>query len=171
MPDSRIDWGQLVSEIATLGTAERDDDEADDEGAEGDEDSEAVPFPGFRPGFVPPSVTRARPGNYAQGVRGQSQGTVQTPSGPAHIQLPGRFPTVDEFKQTVEAIQKDVKRNSDGIRQLADVQRRDALRLAELVTRSERRLKRQMKRTQIISIAAAAVLPFVGRLIDQKLNP
>ena len=172
MPDSRIDWGQLVSEMAALETAESDD-EADDESSEADEDSEAVsPFAAFRrPGGLPINVQRARPANYGQGVRGQSQGVVQTPQGPASIQLPGRFPTVDEFKKTVEAIQKDVKHNSDGIKQLADIQRKDALRLADLVTKSERRLKRQMKRTQIISIAAAAVLPFVGRLIDQKLNP
>jgi hypothetical protein len=116
-------------------------------------------------------VSRARPADYGRNVRGQGQGIVQTPSGPATIELPGRFPTVEEFKRSVEAIQKDVKRNSDGIKQLADVQRRDAIRLADLVTKSERRVKKQMKQTQIISIAAAALLPFVGRLIDKKLNP
>jgi hypothetical protein len=104
-------------------------------------------------------------------VRGQSQGIVQTPSGPARIELPGRFPTVDEFKKSVEAIQKDVQRNTDGIKQLAAIERKDAQRLNDIVLKSERRLRRQMTRTQIISIAAAAVLPFVGRLIDQKLNP
>jgi hypothetical protein len=167
MPENRIDWAELVSEIATLESAERDD-ESDNESDEAEDDREAVPF---RPGFLPPSVLRGRAADYGRSVRGQSQGVVQTPSGPARIDLPGRFPTVDEFKKSVEAIQKDVQRNSDGIKQLALVQRKDAVRLAELVSKSERRLRRQMTRTQIISIAAAAVLPFVGRFIDQKLNP
>jgi hypothetical protein len=167
MPENRIDWGELVSEIATLESAERDD-ESDNESDEAEDDREAVPF---RPGFLPPSVMRARATDYGRAVKGQGQGVVQTPSGPARIDLPGRFPTVDEFKKSVEAIQKDVQRNSDGIKQLAGIQRKDALRLADMVSKSERRLRRQMTRTQIISIAAAAVLPFVGRFIDQKLNP
>jgi hypothetical protein len=171
MPDSRMDWGELVSEIATLGATEADD-EADDESEAEDDESEAVRFNPSRPWFMAPNVTRAtRAADYGRNVRGQGQGVVQTPSGPARIELPGRFPTVEEFKKSVEAIQKDVQKNSDGIKQLSDVQRRDSLRLAQLVAKSERRLRKQMTRTQIIAIAAAAVLPFVGRLIDQKLNP
>lgn len=173
MPESRIDWGELVSEIATLGEAEERDDEADYESdGSAEDDREAVaPRGRFRPGLLPPSITRTKAADYGRAVRGQGQGVVQTPSGPAKIELPGRFPTVEEFKKSVEAIQKDVQRNTDGITQLAEIQRKDALRLADLVSKSERRMRRQMKRTQIVSIAAAVALPFVGRLIDQKLNP
>lgn len=175
MAESRIDWGELVSEIATLGGESSDEatDESDesDESAESDE-SEATFYGSARPGFpFPINLRPMRVSDYGRNVRGQGQGVVQTPSGPAKIELPGRFPTVEEFKSSVEAIQKDVQKNANRIAHVSAVQRRDAVRLAGLVVRSERRLRRQLTRAQVISIAVAVAVPFVGRLIDQKLNP
>ncbi|MFL5606395.1 MAG: hypothetical protein ACJ8AD_08115, partial [Gemmatimonadaceae bacterium] len=63
MPDNRIDWGQLVSEIATLESEQDDeqDDEADDEAESlAEDDSEAARSTRFRSRYTRPTVTRAR---------------------------------------------------------------------------------------------------------------
>jgi ABC-type transporter Mla subunit MlaD len=82
--------------------------------------------------------------------------------------LPGRFPTVEEFRKTVGALQQDIGKNSSGIQQLGEQQRKDSARLATLVSQTERRLTRRMKRQQTFSIIAA-LIPLAVGFVDQRL--
>jgi hypothetical protein len=177
MAGSNGDWGELLSDLAVLGAeSEEESDFAEED--ESEDESEFDPITlgagalaARRLGIGQRrSVRRAKPpANYAQAVKGRNQGVVQTPSGTARIALPGNFPTVDEFQKSVGQIQKDMKANSDGIKELADQQRKDAVRLAEMITTSERKLKKQMKRTQIVAMIGA-VAPLAARLIEKQFE-
>lgn len=92
----------------------------------------------------------------ARDVRGRRHGVIRTPAGSARMKLPGGYPTVKEFKSTVDTLQKDIKRNATGIKQLGSEQKKDAARLAGMVTRSERRIRKQLKETQVAALVAAA---------------
>lgn len=178
MAGSNGDWGELLSDLAVLETeADEDEDPGEDDDAE-DDDSEFDPITlgagalaARKLGFGRRrTVHRAKPpGNYAQAVKGRNQGVVQTPNGTARITLPGNFPTVEEFQKSVGQIQKDMKANSAGIKELADQQKKDALRLAEMITSSEKKLKRQMKRTQVVALVGA-MLPIAARLIEKQVT-
>src|SRR5688572_30483370 len=64
-------------------------------------------------------VNRAKPrGNITSGVQGRQFGVVRTPQGNARVELPGKFPTLDEFKTSVAKLQQDISANSSGIAQL-----------------------------------------------------
>lgn len=163
-----------MDELTSLETAEYDDewaesldDEDYDESAESDDElSEASLFRsrlGRARRGAP--VARARPTrSYAGAVKGRNQGVVSTPAGPAKVMLPGTFPTVDEFRKTVSEIQRDVQKNSKGIQDLADQQRKESARVTALMVKSERRLRKQMQRTQLIA-AISASIPLVARLL------
>lgn len=102
-------------------------------------------------------LTLARRTNRLAGrVRGRHTGVIRTPAGAARMRLPGGYPTVKEFKSTVDALQKDIKRNATGIKQLGAQQKKDAARLAGMVSRSERRIRKQLKQTQVAALIAAA---------------
>ena len=173
-------WGELISDLAVLESEPDEDSEFGDEEDYGDEDDvddydiEAVRrrVSGRRGGLAqrrPPH--RARPGrNYGRQVKGKGQGVVQTPNGPARIELPGKFPTVEEFQKTVSEIQNDMKANSTGIKELADQQKKDSLRITDMVVASEKRLRKQMKRTQIIS-AVFALAPLAINVVSEFKKP
>ena len=175
MSDMNGSWEQLMEELTSLETAEYEDEsESDDEDYDEAEDDELAEFSPRSPGAAAVNrlrrrpVARARPTrSYAGAVKGLNQGVVTTPAGPAKVMLPGRFPTVDEFRKTVSEIQKDVQRNSKGIQDLADQQRRESARLAALLVKSERRINKRMQRTQLIS-AVAASIPLVARILLPK---
>jgi hypothetical protein len=99
---------------------EYDDDADFDDDAEFDDD--AAPRPRPRPAPRPaqsrpaPRPVQSRP--YGQMMRGRNAGVITTPNGQATVQLPAKFPTVGELKGTLQEIQADIKRNSDGIRAL-----------------------------------------------------
>jgi len=173
MPDMNGSWEQLMDELTSLETAEYDDewaegldDEDYDESAESDDElSEASPFSRLRRARRGAPVARAHPTrSYAGAVKGRNQGVVSNPNGPAKVMLPGTFPTVDEFRKTVSEIQRDVQKNSKGIQDLADQQRKESARVTALMVKSERRLRKQMQRTQLIA-AISASIPLVARLL------
>jgi hypothetical protein len=178
MAGSNGDWGELLSDLAVLeAESDEDEDPTEDDDAE-DDDSEFDPITmgvgalaARRMGFGRRRpVHRAKPqANYAQAVKGRNQGVVQTPNGTARISLPGNFPTVEEFQKSVGQIQKDMKANSAGIKELADQQKKDTVRLAELIATNEKKLKRQLKKTQVIALIGA-VVPVAFRLIEDKMS-
>jgi hypothetical protein len=168
-------WGELISDLAVLESEADDDSEFEDEEDIGDEDDvddfdiEAVRRRGSRRNVFARrrAPHRARPGrNYGRQVKGRDKGVVRTPNGPAQIELPGKFPTVDEFQKTVNEIQNDMKANSIGIKELADQQKKDVVRLADMVTTSEKKLRKQMKRTQVVS-AMFALAPLAINVISE----
>ena len=169
------DWSQLLSDVSVLESESEDEDAfAEDEEDDEDDDSEFDPITlgaaslaarGFNRiiGNRKPA-RRARPTrSYTSAVRGRGAGVVQTPNGPARIALPGNFPTVEEFRKTVGEIQKDMKANSAGIKELGDQQKKDVVRLAELIATNEKKTRKQMKRTQTIAIIGI-VLPLAMNL-------
>lgn len=176
MAEMNGSWEQLMEELSSLETAEYEDESEsdDDEDYEDSEDDELAEFLPFGMGKAAINrlrgrrVARARPTrSYAGAVKGRNQGVVATPAGPAKVMLPGRFPTVEEFRKTVSEIQKDVQKNSKGIQDLSDQQRKESARFATLLVKTERRLNKQMQRTQLIS-AVAASIPLVARFLLPK---
>jgi hypothetical protein len=103
------------------------------------------------------SVSHARSrGRYSQRVQGKSQGLVKTPQGTAKVALPGTFPTVEELRKTVDALQGDIRKNSAGIMQLK--------RQMEL---TERRLTKRAKNAQIASLVAISI-PLVALVVKSQ---
>ena len=169
MAEMNGEWGELLSDLAVL-EAESDEDSELAEDEESDEDAEFDPITlgvgalaarKLGLGRRHPVRRAMQVANYAQAVRGKNAGIVQTPSGPARIALPGNFPTVEEFRKTVTAIQKDMKANSAGIKELTDQQKKDTVRLADLITKLDKKMTKRNKRAQIISwIGLAASLGY-----------
>ena len=161
MADFNTDWTQLISDVATL---EADDDEAsdDDESADDDE-SDAEFFDPLTLGlgaaaaqrlgrYVRTPVHRARPkSSYGKGVKGKGESIVRTPNGELRLPLPGHFVTVDEFQKTAAEIQKDMKQNSAGIKDLADLQRKESQRLEKVITTLDKKIAKQQRRSQIVT--------------------
>lgn len=115
-----------------------DDDDDFDLDFEMDDDEKAPrPRPSSRPRPGKPSF--ARPRAYGRDVKGRDAGLIKTPNGEAKIQLPGKFPTVGEFRGSLEEIQGDIKKNADGIKSLTrrgDDQDSRIAKLARTVERS-----------------------------------
>lgn len=116
-----------------------------------------------------PKVRRAdRRAAVSSGVRGKSHGVIRTPRGTAKIALPGKFPTVQEFKKAANALQVDIRKNSAGIKQLGDEQRKDAARLAAMMAATEKRLTKQVKNAQLTALISLAI-PLLARVVERQL--
>lgn len=115
-----------------------------------------------------PPVRRAKPhGSVTSSVQGRQYGIVKTPQGNARVELPGKFPTVNEFKQSIAKLQLDIKANSTGIAQLTDRLKQDATLEATARSKSDRYLRRSLKRTQWAALVAVA-LPIVLEVARPK---
>lgn len=166
-------WEQMVEDIDESSAESYDDMDSDSlffELAEEDESFPEAPVDGrsrLRQQQRPvPSY--ARPGGrYAGLVRGRGEGLVRTPQGTAKVQLPGKFPTVEEFQKTVDALQRDIKKNADGIRQLNQAQRTDLAQVKALMAQSERKMQKEMKKALIISVVSAN-LPLIFRVLQER---
>lgn len=144
------------------------DDEFDDfELAEDDE--AARPKPG-RPGKGRPAgrPSFAKPRQYGQAARGRNAGLIKTPNGDATVQLPARFPTMGEFRGTLEEIQADIKRNADGIKTLGRTNAEQDTKLSAL-TRSMKRSAKTTFWTSIV-IGTVAIAPRLIAAINQNQN-
>jgi hypothetical protein len=110
------------------------------------------------------NVRRARPrGSYTSRTRGRRYGTIVTPAGKARVKLPGRFPTVSEFKQSVAKVQKDIKKNSGGIKDLVSSQKD----LASVVGRNKKTTDKKVLGLQIgVVILSLLSLPQARTLIS-----
>jgi hypothetical protein len=140
-----------------------DDDYGDGEGDSELEDAELGMAYGAQKalGRARPAVRRAKPqGSATSSVQGRQYGMVRTPQGNARVELPGRFPTVNEFKQSIAKLQQDIKANSTGIAQLTERLKQDATLEAGARAKSDRVLRRNLKRTQWAALIAVA-LPVV----------
>ena len=63
-----------------------------------------------------------------------------------------------------------MKANSTGIKEIAEQQKKDSLRIAEMVMASEKKLRKQMKRTQVIT-AVIALAPLAINVISEFKKP
>jgi len=108
-------------------------------------------------------IRRARPRrSYTSGTRGRRFGMISTPAGSARIRLPARFPTITEFRRTVGQVQKDIRRNSAGIKDLLKAEKNTAL----LATRSDKALERRVFGLQIAVVTLAVLsLPQAASLV------
>ena len=160
--DDEMDFEDAMTSFAEM---DDDDDDDDDDGDDGeDEMAEFLPFGGLGLGAGllasralrrRKKVRRAKPRrSYARRARGKRYGTVITPAGRARIRLPGRFPTIPEFRRTVAEIQKDIKKNSAGVKDLATSQKR----VAALVMRSDKGMEKKVFGLQIAVVALAVLL-------------
>ena len=182
-----MNWTEFESDLALLGLEAEDDGElaeAEDDGelAE-DDDGEFDPITLGAASLAARGIgginrlvsgrrspRRAKPtGSYGRTVKGRNAGVVQTPNGAARIALPGNFPTVDEFRKTVAEIQKDMKANSTGIKELADQQKKDVVRLAGLISDGEKKIRKQLKRTQLFAMLGVAA-PLAFNLVRDTLK-
>lgn len=122
----------------------------------GESDFEAAPR-NRQPTRRPP-IRRAPPrGNPAVGVQGRQYGVVRTPQGDARIELPGKFPTVDEFKQTITKLQQDIAANSAGIGQLTSRLQGDSQIESSTRNKHVHLLRRSIKRMQWATLLALTV--------------
>jgi hypothetical protein len=175
-------WEQWVEDFAVMDEAELDD-ESDEpefdyglgETDDGEMDAEFLDpvtlgigaLAARKLGRRRKKVQRAQPQRpYAQMVQGKGTGLVKTPKGTAQIVLPGKFPTVEEFRKTVNALQLDDRKNSTGIKQLSEQQRKDAARLAVMVAQTEKKISKQLRNTQIAAIIAATI-PLIARVAER----
>jgi hypothetical protein len=117
---------------------------------------------GAKKGVARPAVRRAKPhGSATSSVQGRQYGIVKTPRGNARVELPGKFPTVNEFKQSIAKLQQDIKANSTGIAQLTERLKQDATLEAGARVKSDRALRRSLKRTQVAALIAATLPVFL----------
>jgi hypothetical protein len=118
-------------------------------------DVEAVPD---RQARGRPPIRRAQTqSNAATGVQGRQFGVVRTPQGDARIELPAKFPTVDEFKESITKLQSDIKANSTGIGQLTTRLKGDTQLEATTRTKHVRYVRRSMRRLQWATFFALTV--------------
>lgn len=136
-----------------------EDDFSDDFGDDfGESDLEAAAR-SRQPSRRRPPVRRAPTtrGNAAAGVQGRQYGVVRTPQGDARIELPAKFPTVDEFRQTISKLQQDIAANSAGIGQLTTRLQGDSDTEISTRTKHVRLLRRSQKRMQWGLLVALAL--------------
>ena len=136
---------------------DQDDERWDDDYGEAEPDDAEWDSRSQQRGGRPPVRRASQQGSATSGIQGRQFGVVRTPQGEARIELPGKFPTVDEFKQTIAKLQTDIKANSAGIGQLTDRLKGDSQFEASSRTRSVRALRRSLKRTQWAALLAVAV--------------
>jgi hypothetical protein len=138
------------------------DDAFDD--AFDDGDGEAVASRSRNRGRSSPRpAIQTRP--YARGVQGRATGVIETPNGKATVQLPGRFPTVTEFRGTLEEVHSDIKKNSEVIRALGRTNDDQDARLLSL----SRSVRRSGKLTFWSSIIFGAIT--IGPHLLNALQP
>ena len=146
------------------------------EDADDDEDDldEFFPFPGgvlaarTVQRALGKKVRSAKPRRpYSAGIRGRQYAQVKTPAGSARIVLPGRFPTLKDHRRSLARVQRDIRKNSTGIRDLVKRQKK----LAELAGRSDRGLDKKVKTLQwAVVILALSSLPQTKEILNQITN-
>jgi hypothetical protein len=188
MYDTGEDWDALLDDLAAMGIEEADDDNDDEEAVRsgpprngagyrassryrsGSASRGSANRGGSSAGGGRPVSHAAPQQGYASGVQGTSQATMDTPRGPARLKMPQGLVTVPELQETVDAIQDDVKANAAGIRELAARHRRDTACLAALIRKTDKKLTRGLKHSELASILAASA-PLIVKLIQRQLTP
>ena len=109
-------------------------------------------------------TSRARPRrSYAGNSRGRRSAIIRTPAGNARVRLPGGIPTMSQFRKTSAAIQKDIKRNSLGIKQLEKAQKA----LGSIAKGVDKSLDRKVFGLQLAVLALSVIsLPQARALIE-----
>jgi hypothetical protein len=107
-------------------------------------------------------ATRASRGYGVNRMEGVGQGIVRTPSGDAQIELPGKVPSLKEFKDTVGTIQKDMLT-------LAAQQKTDVAYFNAQIDGLKKDLVKSRKQAALIGVAIA-LAPVVTKLLQQQLN-
>lgn len=174
MYDRPEDWDEWIEDLVMEADGGDDDDdfsEDDDEATTPRQQRRAARQRARQARQGPRPARRPDPrGRYGSEVKGQDQFHIDTPAGKAKVELPESMVTVQEAQGAFDTIAQDMKAQADGLRELMEQRQRDVVCLAAMIRKTDRKLTRSLKRTELAGILSASA-PLLVRLLQQRITP